>query len=87
MNLGTFSVQSSRQPSIDECLDCFQSFFFFIRDGEHPGQKMFMQKIKYLSRVRIQGGISAKSLSGDAAPAYAPSRVTVCNTIAAGLWR
>ena len=36
-----------------------------------------MQKLKYLSRVRIQGGISARSLSGDAAPAYAPSHVTV----------
>lgn len=43
-----------------------------------------MQKLKYLSRVRIQGGISATSLSGDAAPAYAPSCVTVCNTGVAG---
>lgn len=77
-------MRSSTQPSIDECLDCFQSFFFFIRDGDCPGQKMFMQKLKYLSRVRIQGGISATSLSGDAAPAYAPSRVTVCNTGVAG---
>ena len=59
-------------------------FFFFIRDGDCPGQKMFMQKLKYLSRVRIQGGISATSLSGDAAPAYAPSCVTVCNTGVAG---